>query len=161
MTMPAFLAELRRRGVVLWVDGNQVRYRAPRGAVTPELLETMRLCKEDLLQYLRYTADPRAEDLREDTHLWAGLLRAAFWLADADTWSLLHGLRCGGARLEVDKAGRLRFLRGDWPEEDWKAIKRHWLATHAAQLRELLDGVQVGGRYPGGTEEIVEVARGA
>ena len=46
------LAELRRRGVRLSVHGDKLRYVAPKGALTPDLLEAMRRHKPDLLRLL-------------------------------------------------------------------------------------------------------------
>jgi hypothetical protein len=41
MTPAAILTELQTRGVVLFVDGGALHYRAPRGALTPELRQAL------------------------------------------------------------------------------------------------------------------------
>ncbi|QBS37116.1 hypothetical protein E1B22_03775 [Thermaerobacter sp. FW80] len=53
MTAAALLTELRRRGVEVWADGDRLCYRAPRGALTPELREAVRAHKGELLAVLR------------------------------------------------------------------------------------------------------------
>ena len=52
-TPSVLLAELTRRGVELWAEGERLRYRAPRGAMAPELFETLRAHKAALLEVLR------------------------------------------------------------------------------------------------------------
>ena len=52
MTAAELLRELRRRGVKLTVNGDRLRYEAPRGALTPELLEAMRQHKPELMRML-------------------------------------------------------------------------------------------------------------
>ena len=49
MTTTELLAELDRRGVVVWVEGDRIRYLARRGALTPELRRAMVERKADLL----------------------------------------------------------------------------------------------------------------
>jgi len=53
MTAAALLAKLRQRGVELWADGGRLCYRAPRGALTPELVEVVRAHKAELVAALR------------------------------------------------------------------------------------------------------------
>ncbi len=54
MTAPAeaVLAALKAKGITLTAAGEKLRYSAPRGAVTPELLETLRQYKAELLALL-------------------------------------------------------------------------------------------------------------
>ncbi len=47
------LASLADRGIELWVEGSRLRYRAPRGVLTAELLEQLRCHKQDLIAALR------------------------------------------------------------------------------------------------------------
>jgi len=60
--MSAFhlLEQLRAHGVVLHVDGASLRYRAPRGVLTPDLLAQIRDHKPDLLRILRETTPTSA-----------------------------------------------------------------------------------------------------
>jgi amino acid adenylation domain-containing protein len=50
------LDELARRDVTLWTDGDDVRYRGPRGALTPELREALRESKAQVVAILRERA---------------------------------------------------------------------------------------------------------
>src|SRR6185295_14794062 len=47
------LSLLRSRGVKLWVEGEKLRYSAPPGALTAELLAELKERKEELLGFLR------------------------------------------------------------------------------------------------------------
>ncbi len=62
MTFSALLSDLRQRGVELTAEGDQLRYRAPRGTLRPADLEILREHKFSLLDALREDA---AEDLAE------------------------------------------------------------------------------------------------
>jgi hypothetical protein len=53
-----FWAELRRKNIQLWVDGGSLHYKAPKGEMTPELIEFLRNQKEDLISHLTVKADP-------------------------------------------------------------------------------------------------------
>jgi len=48
----ALLAEAHRRGIELWADGASLRYRAPPGALTPDLREALRATKAEVLRVL-------------------------------------------------------------------------------------------------------------
>ncbi|MCI0546230.1 MAG: amino acid adenylation domain-containing protein [Candidatus Rokubacteria bacterium] len=52
MTIEALVAELSERGVTLWADGDQLRLRAPKAALTPELREIIAGRKAELLALL-------------------------------------------------------------------------------------------------------------
>jgi hypothetical protein len=70
MTPTALLAELRERGVELAVDGDKIRYRAPRGVLTADLKEAMRACKPDLLAAL--AQEPVSRSTADHTDPWVG-----------------------------------------------------------------------------------------
>jgi pyochelin synthetase len=53
MNVTTLISEFADRGISLWADGESVRYRAPRGAMTPELLDALRADKALVLEYLR------------------------------------------------------------------------------------------------------------
>jgi nonribosomal peptide synthetase protein BlmVII len=55
----ALLAELRERGATLTVAGDDVRCAAPRGVLTPQLVERLRAAKPELLSRLRFGDIPR------------------------------------------------------------------------------------------------------
>src|SRR6516164_2236717 len=46
------LSDLRCNGVSLWVEDGQLRYRAPKGALTPAQLFDLRECKADIISFL-------------------------------------------------------------------------------------------------------------
>ena len=52
MTAAALLAELGDRGIELWAEGERLRFRAPAGAMTPELRERIRARRAELLARL-------------------------------------------------------------------------------------------------------------
>lgn len=82
--------------------------------------------------------DPRP-DLVEDHQHWVAVLSLA-WYRDRDLWSLLHGLRCGGARLELrrNRDGKEFFrldytsLLQDWDEDE---LRSRWLMPHRDAMR--------------------------
>lgn len=53
MSVPALLAELRRRDLQVWADGDQLRCSAPAGVLTPEVREQLRRHKHVILDFLR------------------------------------------------------------------------------------------------------------
>jgi thioesterase domain-containing protein len=53
VSVAAFLAELRKRDMEVWADGDQLRCNAPAGALTPELRDHLRERKNDILEFLR------------------------------------------------------------------------------------------------------------
>lgn len=53
MSLASLLHEVTHRGVHVRADGETLRYRAPKGAMTPELLEALKLHKPELLRLLR------------------------------------------------------------------------------------------------------------
>jgi len=53
MNLDELLAELSQRGVKLWADGDQLRIRAPKAILTPELRDSLTEYKAELLSLLR------------------------------------------------------------------------------------------------------------
>ncbi len=47
------LADLYARDVRLWLDGEQLRFRAPKGVLTPELLHTLKARKSEIIGFLQ------------------------------------------------------------------------------------------------------------
>jgi len=80
---PDIVAELRARGVALWVEGDSLHYRAPRGALTPELRTALADHKAELMNRLRCSRSPKMlrhgnEHLNAlGEHLWVDRLDAA------------------------------------------------------------------------------------
>lgn len=63
MSVAAFLLELRGRDIQIWPEGDQLRCRAPAGALTAELREQLAQRKPDILAFLR-SADAAARQPR-------------------------------------------------------------------------------------------------
>jgi len=63
LSTAAFLADLRRRDIVLWPEGDVLRCSAPDGALTPELREELRTRKTEVLEFLR-AAQAQHKELR-------------------------------------------------------------------------------------------------
>ena len=53
MSVAAFLLELRRRDIQVWLDGEQLRCNARAGALTPELRDELRQRKSEIVDFLR------------------------------------------------------------------------------------------------------------
>jgi thioesterase domain-containing protein len=51
--LPEFLAELHTRNIRLWAEGDELRWDAPNGALTPDLKRRLQQRKQDVLQALR------------------------------------------------------------------------------------------------------------
>lgn len=84
--------------------------------------------------------DPRP-DLEEDHRDWVAVLAAAW--QDSELHGLLHGLRCGGARLERRQGARGAYYRIDyspllsyWDED---VLRRDWLEPMRGRIKAVLD----------------------
>jgi len=62
------MSDLRGLGVMLWADGDQLRCRAPKGALSPELTSELKERKAHILDYLR-RAGERAVSLADEDPL--------------------------------------------------------------------------------------------
>ncbi|GAA1943597.1 non-ribosomal peptide synthetase [Kitasatospora viridis] len=60
MSTTALMAELRGAGAVLWEEDGRLRYRAPKGVLTPNRLDALRAGKEEVLALLRAEQRPVA-----------------------------------------------------------------------------------------------------
>jgi pyochelin synthetase len=65
MIATRLLADLRQQNIQLWTEDDQLRVRAPRGVLTPELREQLALHKSDLLKLLRSQRDNRPRPMPE------------------------------------------------------------------------------------------------
>ena len=61
MTPVAVIETYRSRGVLLWRDGDQLRYQAPKGVLTPTVIANLKASKERILPYLPASPYPRLE----------------------------------------------------------------------------------------------------
>jgi hypothetical protein len=50
------LTDLRQAGVQVWLDGDRLRYKAPKGALTPALMGELRDRKVDIIAFLKTVA---------------------------------------------------------------------------------------------------------
>ena len=46
------LSEYESMNIKLWIDGEQLRYRGPSDALTPDVLDTLKQIKKQLMQFL-------------------------------------------------------------------------------------------------------------
>jgi hypothetical protein len=87
MSAAVLLADLAARGVRLQVDGDRIRYRARRGALTPDLAERIRQSREGLLRLLaeeRIELRNQYEERAGVREFDGGLPRAA---AEREAWA--------------------------------------------------------------------------
>ena len=99
--------------------------------------------------------DPRP-DIKADHEDWVDMLQNCLvWAGLKDgkkLWGVLHGLRCGGARIQRVK-GKLgyKLLPGneDWKQEtDWQRIRKEHLDPVRDDLVELFKFTKEHGRLP-------------
>ena len=77
-----FLDQLRIRGVELWVEGDRLRYNAPRGIINDDVLSELRKRKGELIVALR-SEQPAAVDSAITPVSRDGLLGGAIPMASA------------------------------------------------------------------------------
>ncbi|MEV7611392.1 amino acid adenylation domain-containing protein [Streptomyces sp. NPDC089799] len=126
MSAHELIAELSAAGVRLWEDGGRLRYRAPRGVLTPERIAELRGAKGDLLAALRGAGLPVAVAAPADRH-------EPFPLTDVQTAYLVgrrHGYAYGGVACHT-------YLEVEYPELDPERTERAWnrLIEHHDMLR--------------------------
>jgi hypothetical protein len=88
----------------------------------------------------RWTRDPRASDLPEDSILWEFLLQASYDFdagSDPGLFGSLHGMRCLGARLEHALWG-IRLVPGHISRGQYGSLRQRYLMPWAAVLEALL-----------------------
>jgi len=95
----------------------------------------------EVLDQIHLRLDPRP-DLAEDHRDWMAVLAVAE-LEDPKLYGLLHGLRCGGARLELRRSARGQHYRidykpllGTWDEQE---LRSRWLEPRRHQIKQVLD----------------------
>ncbi|MHB8171247.1 MAG: hypothetical protein ACYDG6_06860 [Thermincolia bacterium] len=122
-------------------NGGEV-YPTGKSENTPILTETSLSGVDDsipksLQEYRKtYENDPRP-DLQDDHELWVYTLKNAKEKYH-ETYGVLHGLRCCGAKLEETKLS-LKLLPGNISATDWDAWKPKWLAPIREKLKELFE----------------------
>jgi TubC N-terminal docking domain len=63
MTIESLLGAIHAAGIRLWIDDGQLRYRAPKAMVPPELLEQIRNRRSELIEILKQTQRHEADTL--------------------------------------------------------------------------------------------------
>jgi pyochelin synthetase len=122
------LADLSRRGVTLWADGDELRCRAPKNALTAELRRAMQEHKHELLAMLRErssglpVAIGKVEPAPGELHLPFPLsdMQQALWAGKRDAFEI--GNLSGNGYLELD------MVALDWDRFNWawqRVIERH------------------------------------
>jgi amino acid adenylation domain-containing protein len=108
MSTAEFMARLRELEVRLWLDGNQLRYDAPTGVITPTLRSELGQRKQEIMVLLaRARADSREElppisPVAHDQPLIASFAQKRLWFLanlrpDSTEYNLARGLRLSGA----------------------------------------------------------------
>ena len=87
MTSSETLTELDRRGVVLEPNGDKLRYRAPQGALTPELREAITENKAEIISTLRRLGDGQAPPLDRPSKTEQELRRWMDYTADPEAFA--------------------------------------------------------------------------
>ncbi len=140
------LSELDRRGISIWADGGDLRFRAPKGALTPQLRSRLKDGKNEILSLLRQETDtnapqlpslrPAPEKLHEPFPLTD--LQQAYWVGFSDVFEL--GNVAPHAYIEFDLEGI-----------DLEGLERAWqtLIERHGMLRAVL--------LPEGRQQILEV----
>lgn len=57
MSLIGFFSELRNKGIKLWLEGESLKYQAPKGLMTEELLGEIIQRKEEIITFLKQVAD--------------------------------------------------------------------------------------------------------
>ncbi|MCK8823994.1 hypothetical protein [Fuchsiella alkaliacetigena] len=130
------------KGIKLQLNNGNIKCEAPKEFITQEFISALKENKAEVIEVLKQLQDPRS-DLEEDSKLWALLLKTAY-AYDEMTHGTLHGFRCGGAKLELEK-GRLELKPRYGPDTDyswqtekgWFRDRKEWLLPLAEEIKEV------------------------
>ena len=75
MNTARLLRDLEERGVRFEADDGRLRYRAPVGVLTPQIIDELRARKAELLALLVSTAPPNLDGARDLAAAWRGAVR--------------------------------------------------------------------------------------
>ncbi|MBU6509348.1 MAG: hypothetical protein KGQ73_04095 [Gammaproteobacteria bacterium] len=118
------LPALKARGIELWAEGETLRYRAPAGTLTPDLLTAMKVHKPELLRTLKLESIAAEACVSLSGYITASQLIAR--LAPEDLTDLES----------MPKDSAVRFLRAFATACVWTDMRRQGIAppgwTHAA-----------------------------
>ncbi len=118
MRPAALLDELRHRGIHIEVDGETLRYRAPRGQLTPELRLAIGSQKAALLELLK----PHPEQ-GWAIRLFSRILDQEIWLVEDDAEAFVDQLRWEGDARPVFTVAEVLILE-NMLEADAREILR-------------------------------------
>ncbi len=95
---------------------------------------------QELRQENKYNPRP---DLEEDSQLWEQVLKTAEKI-DFKVYSILHGFRCGGAKLIIKNNQLLlnpRFgKQHEWKNpNDWKQDRQDYLILHKETIKSIFE----------------------
>jgi amino acid adenylation domain-containing protein len=76
----ALVEEVRSRGIELWTDGEQLRYRAPAGVITPEFTVKLKEHKAELIQYLTSQGRDRILPIPEQPDYEVSRVQRRIWV---------------------------------------------------------------------------------
>ena len=103
---------------------------------------------EDYITRIRskYKYDPRP-DLEEDSQLWKKILKLAEGI-DKKAYHILHGFRCGGAKLEIknDKVNMKPRIGKNhlWQsQEEYNKDRKQWLMPLKDSISEIFDALEL------------------
>ena len=157
----ALLARFQSLDIRVWVERDQLRYRAPKGRMTPDLLDHLREHRDDLLRYLSQQAPrPAEEPITRDpaAALVMSHAQERLWFLDklaggSPHYNLGFGLRLRGSLDEASLAAtiaaiveRHEILRTRYPVADGKATPEVRPASEMAFVIEqapVADGIVV------------------
>ena len=101
---------------------------------------------DDYIKRVRliYKYDPRP-DLKEDSQLWEKILKIAEGI-DEKTYHILHGFRCGGAKLEIknDKVNMKPRIGKNhlWQsQEEYNKDRKQWLMPLRESISEIFGAI--------------------
>ena len=106
MTEIEFLLHLRGLGVKLWLEGEAVKFSAPKGALTPELKDELKARKEEIRRFLVEAAEMAGEGTKQLIPAVARDLPLALSFGQERLW-FLEQLEPGGAAYAIPAALRL------------------------------------------------------
>lgn len=73
-------AALHEAGIRLWLDGGELRFRAPKGALTPELREAVRARREEIIAALSATDGVEIPRVAEQAHYELSHAQKRLWI---------------------------------------------------------------------------------
>ncbi|HEY0682992.1 MAG TPA: hypothetical protein VGD45_11730 [Steroidobacter sp.] len=109
------LVSMYRIGVHLWVEGGQLRYQAPNGALTPERMKILRDRKAEIVNFLA-----QSQSFPSTEHLLPGLQHAEGAPLASDAWFTSNDREVVDESYELERRGVIS------PHWDLMDIKEPW-----------------------------------